>query len=1164
MGKLCLALLGTPEIQHDGEMLTFPTRKTLALLVYLVVEQGLHSREKLTAFFWPESDVTRGRAPLRNTLGHLRTVLHEALEEHPAQEVVPHMHLIIARDTLGFDFTSDYDLDLSTLETASGLVRSSSAMQDATGILHGTMLTQIQQAMACYRGGFLEGFSLGDAPAFDNWFSVQCEVWHRRVSLLFDQLSRLQFERGELASAIDTTTRWVAHDTLSEIAYRRLMRVHFAAGNREVALRAYQTCRTALYEELRAQPTPETKGLAERIRTTAPRQHTAHELHASPPPSAVLEDSFPFVGRATEYATLVERYYRASQGHTQVVRLEGEAGIGKTRLVSEFLGWAAAQGADVVQGQAFEAGGRLPYQPLVEILRPRLERENAPDDLLSDTWLAELSRLLPELRDRYPNLPPPVVDEALARTRLFEAIVRLGQALANRAPLVLFIDDVHWADAASLDVLHYASRRWRESGSPLLLLMSLHSEALLTVPHLSEWISGVVREMNTHHLALEPLTLEATLQLVQSLAQEGPHDAQHPSPHMWHAQPSNFYGNQVEHRKHPIEHFGHWLFRETGGQPFFIVETLRVLLERGAVIPHRKEDGAWVLDLETAARDEAKLRGLLPPGVREVIRSRLAHLNPPAFGLLAAGAVLGQGFSFARLCQVAGLGENEGLSALDELLLSRLLRLSPSKGAQQSEVSYFFTHEKFREVVYTEVGEARRQIFHRRALEALQGVATPSAQLAHHALHARLSEPTFRFSLAAGDDAMRLFAWHDALVHYEQAKLVLAEWTNEQNQHREISVADVQHLYVQLGRAYELGTDYHQAHSVYEAMLTFARERHEPTIVCTALNRLATLAAWKSYDMEAAGALLQEALQVAESSGDKTGLAETEWNLAQMNFYTFQAQKARSHAERALILARELDLPELIARSLNVLAYANMRQGNLKEIVVYAEEARARYATIGNRAMEADCLTILAFAMIHIGLPLEGVQAARTSWAIGVEIENAWGQASSAIPLGLGLREIGAYTEALTFTQQSASIARLVGFSLNLMFGLFALDMVQGAILALNASRAALLEALAVNERIKSRPHGEALAGALCMNSTLIGEWKEAHAYALQALAARDYLCSYGWHLTLWYETAALLRGGDAKLAEEEVQRFSNKALGFRHRMHLHTLPPSYNPLLLQ
>src|SRR5213082_3405689 len=145
--------------------------------------------------------------------------------------------------------------------------------------------------------------------------------------------------------------------------------------------------------------------------------------------------------------------------------LVGEAGIGKTRLASEWLAWARAQGAEVLGGQAFEMGGRLPYQPLVEALRPRLEAENAPEDLLEDLWLAELSRLLPELRVRYPDLPAPTQDELTAKIRLFEAVARLLEALAKRAPLVLFVDDLQSADEASLDLLRYLGHSWKEQSN---------------------------------------------------------------------------------------------------------------------------------------------------------------------------------------------------------------------------------------------------------------------------------------------------------------------------------------------------------------------------------------------------------------------------------------------------------------------------------------------------------------------------------------------------------------------------------------------------------------------------------------------------------------------------------------------------------------------------
>jgi predicted ATPase len=178
-------------------------------------------------------------------------------------------------------------------------------------------------------------------------------------------------------------------------------------------------------------------------------------------PSLLSALDVPFVGRQEEFSVLVSEYHACLSGRVpRVVALIGEAGIGKTRLAEEFLGWVRARGADVLEGTASE-GARLPYAPLVEAVRARMERERAPDDLLEDAWLAELSRLLPELKERYPDLPPPTSGEGEpAKGALFEAVARTGMALAFRAPLVLFLDDLQWTDAATLEVLDYAGRRW--------------------------------------------------------------------------------------------------------------------------------------------------------------------------------------------------------------------------------------------------------------------------------------------------------------------------------------------------------------------------------------------------------------------------------------------------------------------------------------------------------------------------------------------------------------------------------------------------------------------------------------------------------------------------------------------------------------------------------
>ena len=865
--------------------------------------------------------------------------------------------------------------------------------------------------------------------------------------------------------------------------------------------------------------------LAERVRTkTAPGSKRSRG--AARPFFAEA----PLIGRATEHIALVTAYRKVRREGPQVLAITGEVGIGKTRLASEFLRWATAQGADVLQGRAFEMGGRLPYQPLVEALRSRVERENAPDTLLNDVWLAELSRLLPELHDRYPDLPLPLaLGEAEARNRFFEAIALLCQVLAEQAPLILFIDDLQWADVASLDMLHYAARRWAESGASILLLLSLRSEQLAATPELSDWLAGLGRELPLTRLVLNPLTAESTMQLVHDLGIEEQESE---------TEEAGIVNSQ--HRFPLEERFGQWLFAETGGQPFFIMETLKALFERGLLASSLREDGGWAIDYQAFLHQESTLRGFLPRNVREVIRSRLARLSPTTFALLAAGAILDHRFSFEYLCRIAGVEENEGLPALDELLTSQLLREHDAAG-QSPPSAYFFAHDKIRDVVYTEAGDARRRIFHRRAVEVLQGAATSPAQLAHHAMAAGLLAPAFRFSVRAGDEALRLFAVHNAIDHYERAQRLVAERASNAALQEDISVSDLHHLYTHLGRAYELTNAWEQARSIYEAMLACAQGSGTSAMESAALNHLAMLAAQDRLDLERAKSLLHQALQVAEQSGEAIGLAETKWNLAQLAHYRSDATAALTYGQQALAIARQLDQQELIARSLNVLSYAQMLSGRWEEAESAALQARALYAKLGDRAMEADCLCLAAGARINDGQPQAGISSARSAHTISLEIENAWGQARSALYLAQGSLEIGAFGEALTFAELTVNLTRTHGIFLLLGFSLTILGAVHRARLSLDAARTAHREAMGAIEKPGLPQLIELYAAELCADCALAGDWGEAYAYAVQALNNRGTALYPLKGLTHWYETEALVRAGDIERAEEDVRHFAER-----------------------
>lgn len=312
-----------------------------------------------------------------------------------------------------------------------------------------------------------------------------------------------------------------------------------------------------------------------------------------------------------------------------------------------------------------------------------MEKERAPDDLLSDLWLSELSRLLPELSERYPDLPTPAADEAQARARLFEAVARLIGTLTERAPIVLFLDDLQWADPDTLDLLRHAARRWSADGAPVLLVVGIRAEALDLDEALSEWISWLVRDRRARRLELETLSGGDVSRLLGASA-EG------------HERPKRRSANGASGGDpDALARFGGWLFEETGGQPFFLTETLRALSDRGLVAVLPRTGGGWVLDVSAAVSHEDALRGMLPPGVYEVLRLRLSRLSRRASEALWAGAVLGQRFGFESLLRVAGLGEDEGLTLLDEAERARLVREADAEEDDPAAAGYYaFCHGK--------------------------------------------------------------------------------------------------------------------------------------------------------------------------------------------------------------------------------------------------------------------------------------------------------------------------------------------------------------------------------------------------------------------------------------------------------------------------------------
>ena len=921
----------------------------LALLIYLVVEGGHHHREKLIDIFWSASGHKQGSATLRSTLARLKKTLSVAGE-----------FLITESGKIGFDFEQHYVLDIKQLRDAT---------QSGT-------LEQLEMALTLLHGEFIEGFAVKDAPEFDEWMTLQREIWHQLAEQAFEQASRILVEQGNILSTIETATRWVAHSPLNDFAHQRLIETYALSGNRSLALQAYERCKAILSDELSILPSVHLTRLIERIRSDMVR-HPPNLLSQSSqvqiPKSIVL----PFVGRAQEYQQLIDAYRQNTHGQPQVVILSGDAGVGKTRLSEAFLNWVTVSQTevDILKGQAFEIGGRLPYQPIVEALRPRIEAENAPEDLLADVWLAELAQLLPELLDRYPDLPAPFASDVdLTRFRIFEAVTRLGESLADRRKLILFIDDVQWADDASLDLLHYLTRRWHEQNIPIFVLLTIRQENINTDTRLQEWLNRLDRDSALSRLSLDHLSPTSLTLLVSQLASKPVPDES-------------------------IHRFSQWLYDETQGQPFFMSEMLQMLAQRNLII-YQSDTKVPRIDISATLKlIDAEGQLPLPSTIRDLILVRLERLGEASFAILLAGSVFGRETSFDTLKQVSGLSEEATLINLEKMLKQGFL-----VETETNHLPYRFSHDKIREVVYAQASEARRQIYHRRALESLIQIDAPSAELAFHAFLANQITLAFGYSLTAGQNSLKTYALSDALMHFEQAHAIYEQADCDLN--------ELLQLYQQWGRALELAHHFDEALAVYEELASIGKTFDNQMMTLVSLISQAILFATTTpLKNPVMGKILaREALELARKLGEHEIEARALWSMLLVQHYGSGGdEKAKEYGELALSIAREFDLEEMIAYILNDLNWVYCALGDLRQAQVCIQEALTYWRKLNNTSMLLDSLNGAGILYSLVGEFEQSETTVHEGIVLAHSVGNIWNQISLKANLLWVYRERGQY-----------------------------------------------------------------------------------------------------------------------------------------------------------
>jgi DNA-binding SARP family transcriptional activator/ATP/maltotriose-dependent transcriptional regulator MalT len=710
-------VLGPLQVVVAGRPVALPAAKHRALLAALLVHANrVVSSDRLIDALWGEQPPASAVKTLQTYVSQLRRELEP--EARPGawqalQTVDGGYRLQVDRDGL------DADRFARLVETGrQALGRGEPA----------AAASWLREGLALWRGpayGELAGTSAGQAEA--------ARLEELRLVALEGRVDA-ELGLGRHAELVGELEELVVTEPFRERLWSQLMLALYRSGRQAEALDAYGRLRGRLVEQLGIDPGPELRGLQERIlrqdpslELAAPAARRRDDRPRLPPVFAVTPPA-PLVGRDAELGRLRREWERAKAGERRLVVVAGEAGIGKSRLAAELARLVLADDGEVLVGHADDEAP-APYQPFVEALGQHDGLVEAISRLPEGLrW--RLARLLPEAVPGHPALPEPQ-DQELDRFRLLEAMAALLAELARAAPLLLVLEDLHWADHATLALLLHLARSSVQA--PLLVLATCREEGRAA----SRLLAHTLAELRRHRLA--------ELTTVRALDEAGI---------------DGLVAGYL--RQRPPARFTASIGRAADGNPFFVEELLRHLLETGAVDPG---SGRWP---QTATAERLEV----PEAVREVLAQRLARLPAATAELLGVAAVLGREFEFTLLGRITGWDDEPILEGVEAALRAGIL----SERGASWEASYSFRHALLRQALYATLSLPRRQRLHLRAAEAIQAAGpTDAARVAAVALHLRLAGPladpaeAVELSLRASEAAEGVYAWDDAVTHLRAA-----------------------------------------------------------------------------------------------------------------------------------------------------------------------------------------------------------------------------------------------------------------------------------------------------------------------------------------------------------------------------------------------------------
>ncbi|MFN2525500.1 MAG: AAA family ATPase [Actinomycetota bacterium] len=618
-----------------------------------------------------------------------------------------------------------------------------------------------------------------------------------------------------------------------------------------------------------------------------------------------------FVGRTEDVDELVAAWKKSLTDERQVVLLAGEPGIGKTRLAAELARLCHGDRAQVLYGRCDEETV-VPYQPFVEALTHFVG--HAPIHRLRQmtrTSGAHLKRLVPELGARVPQLPDPdAADPETERFRLFEATATFLDGVAAAAPTLLVLDDLHWADKPTLQLLQHVIRRLEDA--PVLIVGTYRDVDLDRKHPLADVLGSMRRDHLYQRISLGGLSRDEVTELLEQAA-----------------------GHAMDERG---EALAEALYRETEGNPFFIEEVLRHLIETRRLY---LKDGRWVSDVS----DVAELG--IPEGVREAIGRRLSRLSESVNEVLSQAATLGRVFEFPVVAQMVTIEEDPLMDALEEALKAHLI-----VEAAGHVPTYSFRHALVRQTLYDELSLPRKQKLHARAAIAVETVHSEALQdwVPALATHYRLAgavadqKKTLFYLTLAASQAAEIFAWEEAVEHL-QAVLEIGEEVGSTKEERARLLQNLGDL------MYVAGFDWSKGISYLESALALYEELGEEYRAAQIHSRLGTnfVTNPDMLDVNKARQHFEKARSVLEGK-ETVALAYVYTGLGAVGLWTLSDPESSDLAQRGMEIGEKFGNVGAWAGAAAIHAWHLFAQGRVREAIALAEDAWERADTHNHRA----------------------------------------------------------------------------------------------------------------------------------------------------------------------------------------------------------------------